>query len=1204
MRIKRLELRGFKSFVDPTALHLGPGIAAVVGPNGCGKSNVIDAIRWTLGEQSPSTLRGKAMADVIFAGSQGRPRANQAEVTIVFDNADGAFGGKHARYAEVEVTRRLERSGQSTYAINRQKCRLKDIVGLFVDTGVGARAYSIIEQGRVGFVISARPEERKLLIDEVAGVNRFKGQRTEAERRMKETRENLVRVADLEGEMERRRDVLAAQARKAEKFLELRTRWKQEAVTAAVLAGAELLGRQRERKKVYDGVAERQASEVASVENLGSRLTELREEADRARNELSSHRERRASLQATVRAAGEREKERAEEQASLAERLEVLQREHVDLQAATTSSAELLSEVSEAARISRENLGGVRAALDESQRKVTACQDAARGARASQEEAKQRQLEAMTAAARQRNSVTLLRRRLEDIAEERRREAEDLRGSDAEKAASERELDVARAALSAAVAARGEAMAGAERSGDGLTEARQRDAAAREQVGEKASRLAKSEAALAAERELVESLAGARPGLRALVEHLRGPGSETAAGQGFLGVVADLLVVPEGLEVAVELALGDRVDAAVFRNREALAAALAWVDAESPGRVVLLHLDTPLVRDGLATRVQGHPDAPDLPAQLLGGVQLVERLEELPLPDGTTAVHPPSARARSAAVLVRTADAQRGLLARRGRMRHLAEAVETDRAAHEKAQAELQRSKKAVEEAESEQARATAAVHEAQLVELGRTRDLESAERARQALRDEERRAEERRDRLRQTAERLAGELQRVGQELEATDGRRSALDAEIASLRDVVAEAEKTLAHATARSTQTQLELVTARHDAATAERDLRRLREELDQRQRRRQRIERDVAGARTRLARLAERSESSEEALAEARAELGAMELAEPGLNRSADEAAAAAALHQQSLATARATLGQTREELGRLGSEVGRLEARLEFAAQRATEQFQIGLVESAGKLLDEGQTEHRLSAGPGRPPLRVLVSSEDGPADVRASKAARLAREADALGAVNMAAAEEYAEIDGRYRELRAQREDLEEALADLRRAIRRIEQETRQRFAAAFDAVSRRFGALYPRLVGGGRAELTLTDPDDLMATGVEIRVEPPGKRLQNLQLLSGGEKAMAAIAFVFAIFEVKPSPFCLLDEVDAPLDEANSRRFNAMLSELSATTQFVVITHNRTTMEVADVLYGVTMQTPGVSSVVSVRVDAEDPAVRMRGPS
>ncbi len=1167
MRIRRIELHGFKSFVDRTTFQFGPGISGVVGPNGCGKSNVIDAIKWTLGEQSPSTLRGKEMLDVIFAGSEGRRPANMAEVTVAFDNEGGAFGGRYARFDELEVGRRLFRDGTSSYLLNRTPCRRKDIVGLFLDTGVGARAFSIIEQGRVDFAINARPEERRLLVDEVAGVNRFKSQRVEAERRMARTRENLVRVADLMQEMGRQRRSLRVQAGRARRYRELRATWKGaslRALTGAALRDRLLLrGNQDQLKelKLAEALAGR-ALEQATGQAAG-----LREASAEARQRHEQLRDRRAAVAGKQQLRARELQLRGEERRNLEERLERLEADQVELGRQLRTLERDAKQAHSALAASRRSLTEMEGRLSVASREEDAARAGAREARGTVEATKAKLVEAMTRSGRSRNLATLLERQVTEAEQRLARQAEQLAEAGREGESVERAVADAEQALAAAGQVRtGLAERAAELTGR-LKEAAESVKQARAVLRQAEERRAATAARLESLQELIRGLEGFGEGARQLVAELEGTDQ-------VLGTVADLLRTPEELEAAVELVLGDRLRGLVVRDPEEAA---RRVPDGASGRLLLVPaepLDTPALPGALSERV-GAEGLPGVSERLLG--------DAVPGPEGTV-------RVRSG-LWTGGEDGGSGLLAQRRTARQLDHELEGLVAAA--AEARRTRDTRAAELDRLDQARArlAAEAHEAELGELTRRRDLDEARARRKRLLEAAGRAEAERGRLESDLATRREELAGAKADAAEHDRARAAHEGALESLRSGAAEAEQRAERAAAATTAIRVELAAAQQLAAGHGRDARRIDGQLDETRRRQQRSGTDLQGGRARrsqLEQLVTRLQRDATELAAEHASLG-------------KEVAAAAAVREE-----KATAWQQAEEVLRehrtrlevlrrdvAGREVALAEARTALGSSRAraAEDFDLELDPVLDALVAAGRATVDLRGGARVALERGELEERDATARWQA-EATEAQAKLDALGPVNLAADAEFAEIDERYTALQTQREDLEQALADLRRAIAKIERETKERFGEAFRAVTERFSALYPRLVGGGRAELQLTDPGDLLATGIDIVVEPPGKRLQNLSLLSGGEKAMAAIALVFAVFQVKPSPFCLLDEVDAPLDDANSRRFNGMLREMSAETQFVVITHNRTTMEVADVLYGVTMQKPGVSSVVSVRMD------------
>jgi chromosome segregation protein len=1178
MRIRRIELQGFKSFVDKTVFQLAPGICSIVGPNGSGKSNIIDAIKWTLGEQSASTLRGRAMEDVIFAGAEDRAPANRAEVRLVFDNADGRFGGRYARFDEVEISRRLDRSGRSDYAINKTSARLKDIVDLFLDSGVGARGYSIIEQGRVGFVVNSKSEERRVLIDEVAGINRFKTQRAEAERRMHRTRENLLRVRDLLGEMGRQRTMLQRAARKANRYRELRAAWKASALKALL---GQALREAHRLEQGQAGVDEAVSTEATIQARLDQLVVELQEQevgTEEVRAEHDALNAKKAALDGTLTLRQREHQFRAEEQKGLASRLE---RIHGDL-AEMTSRQRAVEKTSSGARSeltrAREELFRLDAAVADAGQAEAEQRDAARGRRREVDAVKSRALDVRTTAARATTRADVLLQQIErgrPRLEERSRQAVDGAARQVELEARVGSLDAAAEESAAAWTVAKVDAASAERSVSTARDAHRDAATARDDARLKAQEV---QARLTSLQELLDGLAGVGDGVRAfLAEH----GDSDAA----LGLVAELLEVPSELEEAVEAALGPLLQGIVVRA-DAVDELAAWVESQDLERVALVVAAPSGPRTGLAAQVQS--SVPGLASVLLDGVEQ----------DGGERFVTPSGRLHDRGILWvgRHAGAGEGVLARRREAAELADRLSMAESALEAAEADVAACAAGVQAADEAHDAARAAVHSAELRSLEGRRDLDEARRASTRAIRAAQEAEAERLELKGRLTQWKVEAESARSEAAALDMEALALEARASDLRDGLTEVERSVVESSTQANSLRIEHASMQQVAAGRLRDLRRLDEEAADLSRRLDRAEADhvAVGARhtqldADLARLAAQSNTLQGEITAATTDLEAA---------AARRAEVAAGFDVAQAAVASVRLELDRERAGRMEREVSLAETRagLQGLADRAAAEFDVQL----GPLLDAVASDEAPTVdfrGDGS----VTLSEADldpGSIPQHARDAATHARKLDGIGPVNLGAPAEFEEVDGRFQELQGQKDDLEKALGDLKSAIQRIEKETRERFTEAFHAVAERFAALYPRLVGGGRAELRLTRPEAPLESGVDVVVEPPGKRLQNLTLLSGGEKAMAAIALVFAIFQVKPSPFCLLDEVDAPLDEANSRRFNDTLREMAAETQFVVITHNRTTMEVADVLYGVTMQQPGVSCLVSVKLDAlsQDP--------
>jgi len=1171
MRIRRIELRGFKSFVDKTVFQLGPGVSGVVGPNGCGKSNVIDAIRWTLGEQNASLLRGKAMEDVIFSGSEGRKPSSVAEVHIAFDNEDGSFGGQFKRFNEIEVGRRLYRDGSSSYLINRTECRRKDIVALFLDTGVGARAYSIIEQGRVGFIVNAKPEERRVLIDEVAGINRFKSQRVEAERRMERTKNNLVRVGDMITEMARQRRSLKVQAGRATRYREMRTKWK--AADLRALLGSSLVDRAGfvRAREALTGLGSEEKQFLAELDAAQARSAELREAAEQARRRYEQLRERSSEADSKRQLALRESQFRAEERRGVVERLERLSADVKE----TESNLRRLSQEAEEARglstESRRKLAGAEgrmataAGVEDSKRAL------ARSARQQVEQSKARIVELMTEVARKKNQLSYIERQRDDIDAQLAQLAEQASAAASEIKEAEQAAEDSRLALEAGETARRQADEASEAIQTALATARSAAAEARSESDRIDGERRRVEARHDSLEQLLAGMEGYSEGVRALVDKLK---AQPEAG--VLGTIADLLEPPADLEATVELALGARLQGFVVAD---LAAALASLDGEAGGRLFLVSATSEgqAGKGSLAESVEADPLAPGLADQLLG----------------STFVEDGRVLAGGGVWLPGKDERASGLLGQRREVRELAKQLQALDVGATASRAAREDAEQRFAALSSQRDEAKAAAHAAELKELTCKRDVDEANKRRLRVVASGEREQAERLRLEGRRRTFGEEFGGVTEAVAALEQERGGLSEQLELLRTTAAEAEREAEGVTAAATALRVDLAAAEQGAAGHQREARRLESQLEDLDRRVKRSEQERRGLGARDAQLKELVEKLT-------TDAGLLDAEQKRLG---DEVAASAGATEQastewtrseaSMAGHRQKLEQIRRKIG--AQEVALAESRTALQAHRvrAASSFDLDLDPLLETLANEGALTVEFK---GEDAGAVTIEEQEICDAVRVEanrqEALTLAGKIERLGPVNLAAEEEFTEVDARHDEMLAQKEDLEEALGNLRKAINKIETETRDRFSEAFKQVSERFSQIYPQLVGGGRAELSLTEPDNLLASGIDIMVQPPGKSAKNLTLLSGGEKAMAAIALVFGIFQVKPSPFCLLDEVDAPLDDENSRRFNVMLRAMSAETQFIVITHNRTTMEVADILYGVTMQTPGVSSVVSVKLD------------
>ena len=1159
MRLKCIKLAGFKSFVDPTTVNFPSNMAAVVGPNGCGKSNIIDAVRWVMGESSAKNLRGESMTDVIFNGSTSRKPVSQASIELVFDNSDGTLLGEYASYAEISIRRRVTRDSQNTYFLNGVKCRRRDITDIFLGTGLGPRSYSIIEQGMISKLIEARPEDLRNFIEEAAGISKYKERRRETENRIRRTHENLARLTDLREELERQLERLQRQAQSAEKYQQYKAQERELKAQLSALRWQSLNQQVGQREAViaqqeiaFEALIAEQRSADASIERLRDGHHELSEQfnavqgrfysvgGDIARIEQSIQhgQQRLRQLQDDLREAERARQETAAHLghdqdllASLTEELAQLEPE----QALTAASAE------EAA-----------ASLEESETAMHGWQE--QWDAFTQRSAEPRRLSEV-----QQSRIQQLEHSLERLAERQRRLTEERQ-------------QLAADPQDAAILELGEQLAISELTVEELQAAELQLAEQLEQL--RGQLQAANQAQQQAQGQL-QRLNGRIAALEALQQAALNPGKGTAQWlrEQQLSerpqLAAGLRVAP-GWELAVETVLGADLQAVLLDKGQA--ANLAELDFASFNQG-----DLRLVTAGAAgLRLPGSlldkvDSSVDL-APWLGQVLPVETLQEAlalrsQLAPGSSLISRDGYWLGPHFLRIRHADAaESGVLARAQELELLL--------------------------AEREQYEAELAELELQLQQLlGQQREQEQQrEQQRRRLQDETRSAGE-----------LKAQLSAVQVKVEQLQLRQRRLDAEVEESAEQLAQEQEQLGEARL-ILQDALDAMaqdTEQRENLLAARD--RLRERLD-RIRQEARQHKDHAHQlAVRLGALHSQHNSTRQALE--RLQLQAERLHEKreqlDLNLGEGEAPLEELRMKLEELLDKRMAVEDELKLARLGLEDA--DRQLRDAEKRRTQ------AEQQGQLLRGQLEQQRLEWQALSVRRKALLDQllEDGyelhgvlatlPSDASESawsdELERLAARIQRLGPINLAAIDEYQQQSERKRYLDAQNADLVEALDTLENVIRKIDKETRNRFKDTFDQINGGLQALFPKVFGGGSAYLELTG-EDLLDTGVTIMARPPGKKNSTIHLLSGGEKALTALALVFAIFKLNPAPFCMLDEVDAPLDDANVGRYARLVKEMSQTVQFIYITHNKIAMEMADQLMGVTMHEPGCSRLVAVDVE------------
>jgi chromosome segregation protein len=1189
MRIKRIDISGFKSFCDPTRVVFDHSVTGVVGPNGCGKSNIVDALRWSLGEQSAKNLRGKAMDDIIFNGSKNRGPLSMAEVTITFDNTDGLSHHSYLDFSEIAVTRRLHRdSGTSEYFINKVPCRRMDVTDLFLGTGGGARAYSIIEQGRIGLIVSSRSEDRRAMIEEAAGITKYKTARTRAARKMDQTRQNLMRVTDIIAEMERSLRSLNRQAKKAERFkcyreeqidldlyvashryLELRAKRSvvvqmlgsyDEQLTVARAAFDTLETRVQRLRLDEAEVKGRLDSKTAvayeidkEIEVIENEVGHLLEAVERYKTEERNIREQKASVI--------RGREELRDESELLE--QQMQRVSKERDAAIVQNAEI-AEHAELARGRVEELSveydSRRDRMSHSRARLAAANNAILNLGRRQEEAEFRLKTSNDERCELEEQALELGRKVVGLSEQ--------------VTLTEDQLNTARSTEELERGVYDELRTQVESCANNLQQTRD----------ELQSRISRKESL----EEVMNGLESHDVAVREAVTLLE------EEGEGLLqGLLIDSLECKQEFERALAATLNDRLQSLLVEDRAAGMQLLNTLKERNMGRVTvapmteLLGPQVPEVTGvekltRLVDQVESDEKSSFIVEALIANVFVVEDLKEAEElweeHEGRLTFVTMDGQLLEAGGMMRggcSGSVDANLLGQKRQIRELVKEVKRLKTAHDgfdQKFAALKEELAARGEA-SETARGEAQMQEITLVEVRKDKvraeeDLASFDQRRTAMDRAVTLQKEMLAQVEADMEQVTGEVQETQTEIEESE---RVLEEQTAQIGAYRAEAERLT-------------------DAATEVRvQLAALEQQWQHGIERREQLKRAASDADDRLGKADEQRERAFYELGRAAGEVFRQrELLGTKLDAAEAIRSVVEGLRVE-LDAATAQLSEIDDEVKELREAV---EATSEEVSQLQMKEQQVGL--SIEHLVENISERHdtALLMVIGDYHLRQL------PGENTRARADELRGLIERMGPINLAAIDEFESESKRHEELAAQKDDLEQALEDLEQAISRMDRDSKARFKETFDDVNRRFKEIFPKLFNGGRAHLALTDPSDLLTSGVDIFAEPPGKKLLgNIELLSGGEKALTAVSLLFAIFLHRPSPFCVLDEVDAPLDGPNGGRFIDMVQQMTDHSQFIIITHSNATMERTDALYGITMEEPGVSKMISVRLSAEESA-------
>jgi chromosome segregation protein len=1165
VRLTQIKLSGFKSFVDPTSIHVPGQLVGVVGPNGCGKSNVIDAVRWVLGESRASALRGDSMQDVIFNGSVNRQPLARASVELMFDNSLGRAGGQWSQYAEVSVKRVLQRDGESSYYINGTHVRRRDITDIFLGTGLGPRAYAIIEQGMISRVIEAKPEELRVFLEEAAGISKYKERRRETENRLADTRDNLARITDIRTELGAQLEKLEAQAQVASRYKEYHS---------DLQLKQHLLWFLRRR----DAAAEREkhAAEIARVGNeLESENAALRGIESRVETARTSHFAAGDGLNAAQAALYGANAEVARHESELRHAEETRQRlesQHTERRAQLGSWREQRAQLTLAlhmwaarAGTAKQQVAAAREKLDAENARLPGAEQGFRAAQEQLNEKRSAQMQAESRLQVEQANLSHLESALQALAQRAERLQGELQTLSAPDVAASQVAAARQAELGQSLA---DARAAVESLQAECAAQDERRAAAAESLGTTQREHAAAEAQLDTLRQ-IQQRAGDDESLR---------GWQERHGLGSLPKLWQKMRIEHGWETAVESVLRERLHAmqadgrglqAVIGDHPRARASVfeaGQQDAASavPGLVPLASK----VQTGDATiggaladwlagafAVEGAPDAATRGALPAGGVFVNRQGDQFTR--HTVTFHAPEGE--DAGVLSRQAEIE----ALEGRCSALAARLGQATKALEDAEAQAAERAEALEAARQQVVERQAAQHDAQIAQL----KLAQAE-----------------ERYRERSAQVQAELAEIAREAAERQGTSDAARARVTGLDHEIAAARQALDAARVAYVAAETALAEQRRAVQQADRA-----------------AQDAVFGERECGAKIAEIDNSVkviDQQIDRAEAEIAKLteELAAdpiPALREQLDAAVEARIACEK-------TLGEARNAVEAAATALRELEeARLQVDARVAPLRERVGdlrLKEQAAQLNAEQFATQLREANADEAALAAAAEGAPRPSSLQ-GEITRLTQAINELGAVNLAALEELATSRERKSYLDAQSADLEEAVGTLEDAIRKIDRETRELLRETFESVNRHFGSLFPTLFGGGEAKLIMTG-EEILDAGVQVMAQPPGKRNTSIHLLSGGEKALTAISLVFSLFQLNPAPFCLLDEVDAPLDDSNTQRFCALVRKMAVNTQFLFISHNKIAMEMAEQLIGVTMPESGVSRVVAVDIDE---ALRIR---
>nr|WP_315527029.1 chromosome segregation protein SMC [Carnobacterium maltaromaticum] len=1180
MYLKKIEIAGFKSFADKTTIEFVNGVTAVVGPNGSGKSNITEAIRWVLGEQSAKSLRGGRMNDVIFAGSESRKQLNLAEVTLVLENEDHFLP---LDFSEISITRRLHRNGDSEFYLNKQSCRLKDIVDLFMDSGLGKESFSIISQGKVEAIFNSKPEDRRSIFEEAAGVLKYKTRKKKAEQKLFETEDNLNRVQDIVYELEDQIEPLREQSSIAKDYV-MQKEQLSEVEIALTVVEVEML---KEKWLANKNQAETLATEISEarqeLQTAETTVADLREKRQKMDAQLDESQARLVELVKTYEQTEAQKKVLSERSKNTKENREQFEQSkaklEVKIQELDQQLADLTKDLTEKQEYERE-LRGTLAAAEKEQKMFN------QNSSVTVESLRDDYVDLMQKQTTLRNEQGYLEKTFLQASQKNMKSDATVRALESDSALAKAKVQEKQLELSAVQKNLATKLLGHQEIQSDLQKNRY-DLETNEQKMYEALRLMQqAKAKRDSLADLNEDYAGFYQGVKEILKRKREIG-------GVVGAVAELIDVPKETEVAIDIALGAASQNVVVEDEESGRKGITYLKQKRLGRATFLPLTTIKPRylpSNVVQTVKGNEGYLGIASQLVRYPEKVATVIENLL--GTTIVARDLTSANQIARSIQfkyrvvtlegdimnaggsmTGGAskkgnQGSIFARKNELSNLNQQISSMEATLEAKEIDVRALKQQVKKQE---------------LELEELRVLGEKERLKeQQLKNDVELYEEKEKRLTRELKAYTFEFQEAKEETEHYHQRTAEITAEMSEISTEMENINRQIdlissendkrtqlqASANQRVHEVTAQLAVAKEQVTSLVKEQKRLEDSLQ--------VEKESLASLVEQLELMINSDGSHQLTK------GDLEekLAEIEVEKTAFEETIL------SMKEERYTLEERIDEFDRtVAAKNNQQHILLEqrSKAEVAMNRHDVEIENRLGHLSEE----YGLSFDFAKVNHVLELSLEDARQKVKLLK-----RGIEELGSVNLGAIDEFERVNERYSFLTEQRDDLLTAKASLFETMDEMDEEVKKRFSEVFFAIRDKFSIVFPQMFGGGYAELRLTDPEDLLNTGIDIIAQPPGKKLQNLSLLSGGERAFTAIALLFSIIQVRPVPFCILDEVEAALDEANVARFGRYLSRFEGDTQFIVITHRKGTMEEADVLYGVTMQESGISKIVSVRLE------------